>query len=348
MKKLLSIAVSTLLVIPNAWANSVEMNAPQNALKTSEQSLSSSAERVSQLAYQAQDTRLSDEERASALRALGEQPSQNGLVAVSRGLKDESPLIREAAIIGADPYPLEYRWRLVSPLLVDDVKMVRITAASALLKDLDNLDRLPSVERQDKEALMAVSGELISHLSKQASHEATLLLADVYRWTKQYENAQDAYQALLKEMPENPQVWLSSADNYRAQGLDRDAVSLLDRAIKRLPANASLHFSKSLALVRLDQKEMAATESHLAATLANNNSYYWYINGVLQEGLDIDYSTQSFEQAYLLSGAPEHLYAVCDIYSRYHHAKTDQCLIELEKVAPPEVIAQLKEVASTN
>ncbi|MEZ9231256.1 tetratricopeptide repeat protein [Vibrio amylolyticus] len=348
MKKLLSIAVSALLVAPSVWANSVELTAPSNAVEMPQQSTISNADRNSQLAYQAQDTRLSDAERASALRALGEQPSQNGLVAVSRGLKDESAVLREAAIIGADPYPLEYRWRLVSPLLSDDVKVVRMTAASGLLKDLDNLNGIGSVTSKDKERLITVSDELIAHLSTQTSYDNKLLLADAYRWTKHYDLAQKNYQALLNGNPKNPQVWLSLADNYRAQGLDGEAVELLDTAIEKLPSNANLHFSKSLALVRLNQKESAANESHLAATLANNNSYYWYINGVLQETIDIDYSTQSFEQAYLLSGAPEHLYAVCDIYSRYGHDKTEQCLDELGKVAPAEVISQLKDIASTH
>ena len=95
--------------------------------------------------------------------------------------------------------------------------------------------------------------------------------------------------------------------------------------------------------MRLDDKKKAADAIQIAAELEPKNSYYWYLNGVLQETFDIDKSTQSFEQAYLISGAPEQLYAVCDIYTRYSHPKTDECLSELEKVAPPYVIQQLKE-----
>ncbi len=94
--------------------------------------------------------------------------------------------------------------------------------------------------------------------------------------------------------------------------------------------------------MRLDEKRLAAGEIDVAANLAKNNSYYWYLNGVLQEQFDIDKSTGSFEQAYLISGAPEPLYAVCDIYVRYSHTNADDCLEELSNVAPKYVIDQLK------
>ncbi|MCR9640000.1 hypothetical protein NB496_04995, partial [Vibrio alginolyticus] len=51
----------------------------------------------------------------------------------------------------------------------------------------------------------------------------------------------------------------------------------------------------------------------------------------------------AFEQAYLISGAPEQLYAVCDIYVRYGNPKTDDCLTELTKVAPDYVIEELNQ-----
>ena len=147
----------------------------------------------------------------------------------------------------------------------------------------------------------------------------------------------------MTNQPENPQIWLSLADNYRAQQRDADAVKTLDSAIKLHPDNASLHYSKALTLVRLDEKKNAATEIEKAANMAKDNSYYWYLNGVLQEEYNLDKSVKSFEQAYLISGAPEQLYAVCDIYVRYDNPKTDECLGELEKVAPSYVIDQLKE-----
>ncbi|OXE24036.1 hypothetical protein CA163_37545, partial [Vibrio parahaemolyticus] len=59
---------------------------------------------ISKLAYQAQDQKLPTEQRVQALRELGNYPNQNALVAVARGLQDKDAAIREAAIVGAQPY----------------------------------------------------------------------------------------------------------------------------------------------------------------------------------------------------------------------------------------------------
>jgi tetratricopeptide (TPR) repeat protein len=294
-------------------------------------------QRIQQLSYMAQDQSQSIQNRTGALRALGAYPSQNALVAVARGLKDSNSEVREAAVIGAAPYPFEHRWTLISPLLNDESKMVQHSAASNLVRDY-------SVMTQEQKAkLDQPVTSLIEFLEQQTTQEYQLLLADVLRWSGEPEKAETIYIELVKTRTADSQVWLSFADNYRAQGKDKEAVSILDRGLEKLPDNAALHYSKSLTLVRLEDKNAAAVEIEKAAHLAENNSYYWYLNGVLQEPLSIDKSTKSFEKAYMISGSPEQLYAVCDIYVRYGNDKSDECLTELSKVAPDYVIKQLEE-----
>ncbi|MDK9734902.1 hypothetical protein KIN38_19450 [Vibrio sp. B511a] len=295
------------------------------------------AQRVEKLSYDAQNKKLSSEKRIDVLRELANYPSQNALVAVARGLQDEDAGIREAAVVGAQPYMIEHRWRLISPLLSDDAAMVRITAAINLVRDYANL----SSEQQ--QSLEGPVSELTAHLSSKNDNVSKLLLADVYRWHRDWDKAALIYPELTKLEPNNPQVWLSYADNFRAQQLDQKAINVLDEGIKLNSEDASLHYSKSLALVRLDKKKEAAFEIDKAATMAKTNSYFWYLNGVLQEELDLKKSVNAFEQAYLISGAPEQLYAVCDIYVRYGNPKTDDCLTELTKVAPDYVIEELNQ-----
>ncbi|MFW0947237.1 tetratricopeptide repeat protein [Vibrio parahaemolyticus] len=292
---------------------------------------------ISKLAYQAQDQKLPTEQRVQALRELGNYPNQNALVAVARGLQDKDAVIREAAIVGAQPYAIENRWRMVEPLLKDESSSVRIAAALNLVRDYSVLTEAqrPAIEKP--------VDELLASLKSGTDNNTQLLLADVYRWHENWKQADDIYQALLSKMPENPDVWLNLADNYRAQQREQEAIDTLDKAIESLPDNAALHYSKSLTLVRLNDKEQAANEIEKAANMAKNNSYFWYLNGVLQEEFSVDKAVKSFEQAYLISGAPEQLYAVCDIYIRYDNPKTDECLTELEKVAPSYVIDQLKQ-----
>lgn len=289
-----------------------------------------------QLAYKAQDKRLSVEERAAALTELADHPNQNSLVAVARGLRDENAVIRRAAVEGARPYKIEHRWRMVSPLLQDADQSVRITATTNLIRDYRRLTR-----QQQNELEHPVS-ELENHLEQQQDFDSQLLLADVYRWHSEWDKAEVIYSELLKNHQDNENLWLSYAENFSAQHQDKKAIGALDKAMKLNSDSASLHYSKSLALVRLGRKTEAAHEIEIAAELAERNSYYWYLNGVLQEPLDIKKSTQAFETAYLLSGAPEQLYAVCDIYIRHNHQNSDKCLEELSQIAPAFVIEELK------
>ncbi|MEZ9599960.1 hypothetical protein AB4232_14250 [Vibrio sp. 10N.286.46.A8] len=344
MKKSLATAVALLvstsaLISTSAMAaNSVQqtVDAPaQNINQVLE--MTDTQTRIQQLSYMAQDQNQSVENRTGALQELASYPSQNALVAVARGLKDQNPEVREAAVIGSEPYQLEHRWALVSPLLKDTDTMVRHTATSNLIRDFNALDD------QQKAQIEPPVQELISFLETQESEKFQLLFADVLRWHNEWDKAETVYLELINTHPRDPQVWLSYADNFRVQNKDQQAVELLDRGLKNVPDNAAMHYSKSLTLVRLEDKTAAAHEIEVAAKLAKDNSYYWYLNGVLQEELDIDKSTKSFEKAYLISGSPEQLYAVCDIYVRYGNEKTDDCLGELGKVAPDYVIEQLKE-----
>ncbi|PMH29957.1 hypothetical protein BCU71_16685 [Vibrio lentus] len=344
MKKSLATAVALLvstsaLISTSAMAaNSVQqtVDAPaQNINQVLE--MTDTQSRIQQLSYMAQDQNQSIENRTGALQELAKYPSQNALVAVARGLKDQNPEVREAAVIGSEPYQLEHRWALVSPLLKDTDTMVRHTATSNLIRDFNVLDD------QQKAQIEPPVQELISFLETQESEKFQLLFADVLRWHNEWDKAETVYLELIKTHPEEPQVWLSYADNFRSQSKDQQAVEVLDRGLKNVPDNAAMHYSKSLTLVRLEDKSAAANEIEVAAKLAKDNSYYWYLNGVLQEELNIDKSTKSFEKAYLISGSPEQLYAVCDIYVRYGNEKTDECLAELSKVAPGYVIDQLKE-----
>lgn len=290
-----------------------------------------------QLAYTAQNKNESTEKRAEALRQLARYPNQNSLVAVARGLKDPDPMIREAAVIGSDLYQFKHRWQIVSPLLTDSELSVRMAATANLLREYNQM----SASQQDQ--IEAPYQEVTVYLAKQKDSADQLLLADAYRWHGEWSEADDIYQKLVKIEPNNSQIWLNLSDNYRAQNQDEQALLVLDKAIVQLPKEASLYYSKALTQVRLNQKKQAAQSIQAAADLAENNSYYWYLNGVLHEDIDLKIATESFEQAYLISGSPEQLYAVCDIYVRYGNDKAEACLEELAKVAPDYVIAQLKE-----
>ncbi|MEZ8093981.1 hypothetical protein ACED51_07815 [Photobacterium swingsii] len=372
MKKLLTVLTTAALMTSQVYAAGTStMNA--SAINTdSEQSQFTqntaspiSSEQVQQWVYTAQDKRQSDQARANALRQLAPYPSQNSLVAVVRGLQDDNAIVREAAVIAAEPYQFANRWRMLAPLLTDPSQQVRVTATTNLIRDFGNMSpaQQGTIETAYQELVVFLSAqanvsstafdtvpEMPSDIVRGADSvnpdslnlKSALLLADVYRWHQEWDKAQVLYDSLITAEPSNAQVWLSLSDNLRAQGKDKQALEALDKAIERQPKEANLYYSKSLTLVRLEQKIKAADAIEIAAKMAETNSYFWYLNGVLQESVNIDKSVKSFEQAYLISGAPEQLYAVCDIYVRTKNDKTEACLDELGKIAPDYVIAELK------
>ncbi|WP_428463367.1 hypothetical protein [Photobacterium kagoshimensis] len=358
-------AVNTDSDIQNQAEHSVLSQADTTTLASDAHSQSSSAqnsmansssEQVQQWVYTAQDKRQSDQVRANALRQLAPYPSQNSLVAVVRGLQDDCEAVREAAVIAAEPYQFTNRWRMLEPLLTDPNQQVRVTATTNLIRDFGNMSpkQQHTIESAYQELVVFlraqanVKGHIQEDIQESTSEnvqlnlKSALLLADVYRWHQEWDKAQSLYETLIKANPKNAQVWLSVADNLRGQGKDEQALVALDKAIVLQPNESNLYYSQALTLVRLEQKAKAADAIEIAANMAQTNSYFWYLNGVLQEPLDIDKSVKSFEQAYLISGAPEQLYAVCDIYVRTASDKTEACLDELGKIAPDYVVTQLQ------
>ncbi len=133
MKRSIALSIALLATAPVMSAENIQPLATDN---TQEQAETTDVQsRISQLSYIAQDQNQSVVNRARALQELAAYPSQNALVAVARGLKDTNPEIREAAVIGSEPYQLEHRWKMVAPLLKDKVEMVRHTAASNLVRE---------------------------------------------------------------------------------------------------------------------------------------------------------------------------------------------------------------------
>ncbi|MDV5168701.1 tetratricopeptide repeat protein [Photobacterium rosenbergii] len=322
-----------MLAMPSYAETKVDQTSSKNQLTPVQQR---QAKQIQQWVMTAQDHRQDDEKRAEALRQLARYPNQNSLVAVARGLQDDNPQVREAAVVGAEPYQFAHRWRLLSVLLQDSDQHVRLAATTNLIRNYGEMD----VEQQ---ALMeAATTELIKYLKGKADQSSQLLLADIYRWHQEFDEAHHIYNTLLDSDKQNPQIWLGLADNYRAQGDDQQANKVLEQAQKALPDEANLFYSQALTLVRLDEKKQAADAIRKATQLSPDNSYFWYLNGVLQEVFNVDEATTSFEKAYEISGAPEQLYAVCDIYVRYGHLKADACLESLGKVAPAFVIDELK------
>lgn len=330
---ILSLLLST---AAGASTSAVESQSTTVAGSPTEQQLPQ--DRVSKLSYTAQDINAPVAERVAALHELVDFPGQNSLVAVARGVRSEHAEIRIASVAASAPYQLDYRWRLISPLLVDESKEVRSAAAVNLAKEFSKL------EESEQGQLIEPLEDVKKELALKATSEDKLLLANIHRWLGEWQQAEKYYQDIIATTDEiSPELWLNYADNFRAQSKEQEALNILEQGLKLHPSNANLNYSKALTLVRMDKKADAALVMNKAATLADDNSYFWYLNGVLQEPLDIELSVSSFERAYLISGNPQQLYALCDIYMKSNNEKSAACMAELKRTAPAYVIEQLEQ-----
>ncbi|MEH6453150.1 MAG: hypothetical protein V7782_08945 [Psychromonas sp.] len=330
---ILPVVVCTLLL-----SISLSLRAQNIDVQVTPENQESEAANVSpeSMAFIAQNANETVKKRVQALHFLSQYPNQNSLVAVARALKDDNEMIREAAITGATPYPLTHRYRMVSPLLEDPVQAVRTAALVHLLKDFEQL------QMGEQAKLRAESDQLIALLETDQSYSQQLLVADIYRWTFRFEASLEIYEKLLGYDDKTADLFLNLSHNYYAQEQNQQALNILNKGIAFNGEVAALYYSKALALVRLQQKDVAAISMNKATELAPDNAYYWYLNGVLQEPLDIDNAITSFNNAYLISGSPENLYAMCDIYVRNGHQNTEQCISALAEVAPQQVINELR------
>ncbi|MFA0514403.1 tetratricopeptide repeat protein [Vibrio breoganii] len=298
---------------------------------------SSAANRtVEQLSYIAQDKNNERSERINALEQLTSFPSQSALIAIARGLKDNHHDIREASVKASAPYQLTHRWRLLSPLMDDLVLDVRMAVAENLVVDYAELN---AVQRQQFDPLF---DDWASTLILEDTQESMMALAHGYLHICDYKAARDVYGKLIERSEGGVDAWIGIAESYRLNKQDDEALTVLNDGLVAFPNEPRLLYAKSLTLVRLDEPKLAAKNMDSAAKLAETNSQYWYVNGVLQEAYDQTLALDSLKKAYEISEQPEQLYAICDFKIRHSDNKAEVCVMQLEKIAPPHVVANLR------
>ncbi|UJF17345.1 hypothetical protein L0B53_00780 [Vibrio sp. SS-MA-C1-2] len=345
MKKAIILANALLLSYAN-MASASPTNAPllmtppsnqtQSSVKTAHQPPAQVRTEADKLAYTAQNKQETVAKRTEALAALQRFPNKNSFIAVARAIKEPNSEIRMAALIGSRGFNFDYRFRVVEPLFNDPEPEIRIAVTSELMPNY--MSMIPKQKAiMDKEY-----NNLITSLFGKGNSATKLKLADIYRWHNDPKSAEPIYQELQIKDAKNPDVWINSSENYRVLQDNQQSLKMINEGIKHVPDNAKLHYAKSLILVREKNKADGLKEIKKAAELAKTNSYYWYLYAIMEQDIDIKNSTPLFEKAYLLSGSPEHLYAVCENYLTTGNRKSAQCMVALEKVAPKSAVENLK------
>jgi predicted CXXCH cytochrome family protein len=214
--------------------------------------------------------------RASALTELNSRLSPANIDLARKGVGDPDPMVRIAALDLLDGVAGERVWSLVSPLLSDSSRGVRIRVVS-LLAGVPTANQLAA----DREAFESAAAEFIAAQRLNADRpEARATLGNFYARRGRLADAESEYNAALRLSPRYAPAAINLADLYRQSGRDGDAESMLRAAIASSPQDAGLHHTLGLTLTRQMRRPEALSEFRVATELEPDRLRYAYVYAV--------------------------------------------------------------------
>jgi predicted CXXCH cytochrome family protein len=214
--------------------------------------------------------------RGTALLLLRDRPSASVLEALRRGLLDEDPIVRIGALSALDAFPPQWRWALGKEALHDNVRAVRMQAASTFA-DMDPA----GMNLADKIAFEEASNQYIAARTFNADRaEERTNLASFYARRGNAAPAEQEYLAAIKLSPAQVPPRVGLAELYRATGREAEAERLLRETISAAPNAAAAHHALGLSLIRQKRYGEALQSLQNAAELEPEQSRYAYVYAV--------------------------------------------------------------------
>jgi Tfp pilus assembly protein PilF len=234
------------------------------------------ADAASLLAAVAADRNTPAFARASALTELGSRVSPSNISVARNGLSDPDPIVRIGALDMLEGVPGTQLWPILSPLLSDSNRGVRMRAAS-LLADVP----AESQPAGDRERFERAAAEFIAAQRLNADRpEARAALGNFYARRGLTADAETEYKAALRLSPQYAPAAVNLADLYGHLGKESEGESVLRASLALAPDDAGLHHALGLVLVRLKRPDEALEELHRAAELEPDQSRYAYVYAV--------------------------------------------------------------------
>jgi predicted CXXCH cytochrome family protein len=228
------------------------------------------------LAAVAADPNASAFARASALAGLGSHLDPSNINLARTSLRDPDPMVRIGALDMLQGAPVNQLWPLISPLLSDSSRGVRIRAVG-LLAALPTASQPPA----DREPFDRAADELVAaqHLNADRP-EARSTLGNFYAQRGLTTDAESEYRAALRLSPQFAAAAINLADLYRRLGRDREGEDVLHAAVAASPQDAGAHYALGLALVRLKRNDEAIRELQRASELEPDRARYAYVYAI--------------------------------------------------------------------
>jgi Tfp pilus assembly protein PilF len=219
--------------------------------------------------------------RRGTAASLLDPRDKGSRAALARALADPEPLVRHGALEAAGALEPSERLRLVSPLLSDSIRTIRIQAAQVLTSV--PAGGMTATERAPFEAALA---EYVQSQQVDADRaEAHLNLGALYLTQGDPARAEAEYRTAIALMPAIGGAWANLADLYRTQGREEEAEKTLRQGLEAAPRDPGVHHALGLALVRARRMPEAIAELRKAAELPPDRARYDYVYGVALDSI---------------------------------------------------------------
>jgi predicted CXXCH cytochrome family protein len=234
------------------------------------------ADAAALLAVVAADANTPAFARASALTELAPYVSPANINLARSALADPDPMVRIGALDMLANVPAAQLWPLVSPLLTDSNRGVRMRAA-ALLAPVPTASQPPA----DRERFERAAAEFVAAQRLNADRpEARSTLGNFLARRGLLSDAETEYKAAVRLSSAYAPAAINLADLYRQLSRDGEGEKVLRAAIAASPRDAGLHHALGLALTRLKRREESLGELRHAAELDPERARYAYVYAV--------------------------------------------------------------------
>ncbi|WND03839.1 tetratricopeptide repeat protein [Temperatibacter marinus] len=204
--------------------------------------------------------------RATALSLIPRVADRNLINLAIGKLNDPSALLRIGAIRALAVLPPENQHTLISPLLDDEFKAVRVEAARTLLSvPSADLTKAAFTELLQADRISSWRGEGRMNLSQHAVRRGDM------------DEAERQYRQSLKQDPSFAPALVNLAELLRQTGRENEAVGMLAKASTVKNVDGAILHSYGLALIRSGDRAQALIQLERATKADRNNARYVYV-----------------------------------------------------------------------
>lgn len=210
--------------------------------------------------------------RASAIELLARYPGASTESVLRRALGGSDPLLRIAAIQASASLPPQALPELLTPLLTDPRRAVRLEATRVLINA-----GMPADSRAPRIMQAAVAEFEAVQRGNLERPESWMSLANLQMQRGAAQEAEQALRGALQVDAQFVPAYVNLADLYRATQRDTQAEAVLRDGLKQAPAAAALNEALGLALVRQGRKREALPVLGAAVKADPQNARHAYI-----------------------------------------------------------------------